>query len=629
MSISPHPLEVWAPDQEVVTCHGCKIPFSFMVRRHHCRACGRIFCYKCSPDYRVIPLMFRRRVPSAPVVLDFEIVQRVCIQCRDKIDYLNEHLRAIISDIEDHMDLEAIWAMQHRDEHYAQACGFCITQIRRIQHYLPFHKYTELERIALIRNAELFRGHNRWCIQLSKVVNLKSEEEANVFRRVFESCVHWPSEIRHSCSKVYCGYPCTPLSLHDVIELCQVNTLPEVYQELTRLLGLGSERLPILIPLLIPILYRELQADGAYLRNFLEERLNQPPVAIAIYSCLKLRERTFDGLFRWFISRVPGKLEPSIRTSFEWFKDTTGELPPGFLPPLAGHSIGQWKVDSERIRVMVSCQAPKLIPLVSPNGNVEILHKQDDVRQDMIAQILIDCVNQILSREKFDLVLKTYRVLPLAEKSGLIEVVDGKTLGDVTKEGTVLNYILAHNAGRIFADVQNIYIDSVAAYTVVSHLLGLGDRHADNVMIDRAGNLFHIDYGYILGDDPKIKSMTPQVRLTPQMVEPMGGPNSDGFKKFIQRSCQIYLCLRRHVHLLSVILLLLRDDSSQVEKQIRDRFLVGATEPEADAYFRNVLTQSYSSEKTELIDAIHYQSRENILIRSAVGIGKSVWSLFS
>lgn len=39
---------IWVPDQLVVACNCCNTPFTLFRRRHHCRACGQIFCASCS-----------------------------------------------------------------------------------------------------------------------------------------------------------------------------------------------------------------------------------------------------------------------------------------------------------------------------------------------------------------------------------------------------------------------------------------------------------------------------------------------------------------------------------------------------------------------------------------------------
>ncbi|EUD69320.1 hypothetical protein C922_00183 [Plasmodium inui San Antonio 1] len=41
---------LWVPDEEVTNCYSCNAFFNVRVRKHHCRACGNVFCSNCSDN---------------------------------------------------------------------------------------------------------------------------------------------------------------------------------------------------------------------------------------------------------------------------------------------------------------------------------------------------------------------------------------------------------------------------------------------------------------------------------------------------------------------------------------------------------------------------------------------------
>lgn len=75
----------------------------------------------------------------------------------------------------------------------------------------------------------------------------------------------------------------------------------------------------------------------------------------------------------------------------------------------------------------------------------------------------------------------------------------------------------------IESEVVNNYVRSCAGYSMISYVLGIGDRHMHNLLLQENGRMFHIDFGYILGRDPK--PMPPLMKLTTEMVNAMGGQN--------------------------------------------------------------------------------------------------------
>ncbi|KAL1498011.1 hypothetical protein ABEB36_008874 [Hypothenemus hampei] len=62
-----------APDwQDGDQCHRCRVQFTFIQRKHHCRACGQVFCTQCSSKFTTLPKY------------GIEKEVRVCDSCYDK-----------------------------------------------------------------------------------------------------------------------------------------------------------------------------------------------------------------------------------------------------------------------------------------------------------------------------------------------------------------------------------------------------------------------------------------------------------------------------------------------------------------------------------------------------------------
>ncbi|KAL3097841.1 hypothetical protein niasHS_000576 [Heterodera schachtii] len=142
----------------------------------------------------------------------------------------------------------------------------------------------------------------------------------------------------------------------------------------------------------------------------------------------------------------------------------------------------------------------------------------DDMRQDMLTLHVMRIMDaKWKSQLQQDFCMTLYEVLPMGKNIGLIHVVpDCQTLFQIQCEskrkytGTSLNMevdlLNKHIYKKCCANDSKKYLEcvdrftfSLAGYCVATYVLGIKDRHQDNIMLARDGRIFHIDFGHFLG----------------------------------------------------------------------------------------------------------------------------------
>ena len=158
----------------------------------------------------------------------------------------------------------------------------------------------------------------------------------------------------------------------------------------------------------------------------------------------------------------------------------------------------------------------------------------DDLRQDQLVIMMIKLMDRILKRGALDLFLNPYPILAMPDRTGLVEFVPSNPISQILSENnnSILEYFqkVAPSKGTKYdvdPDVIQTYVRSCAGYCVITYLIGVGDRHLDNIMLQKSGHFFHIDFGFIFGRDPK--PLPPAFRLTKEVSNIIY--NRDTFQK--------------------------------------------------------------------------------------------------
>ncbi|EXJ56061.1 hypothetical protein A1O7_08992 [Cladophialophora yegresii CBS 114405] len=266
---------------------------------------------------------------------------------------------------------------------------------------------------------------------------------------------------------------------------------------------------------------------------------------------------------------------------------------------------------SPELSVASGVSAPKIATIIASDGSRhKLLLKggNDDLRQDAIMEQVFEQVSNLLkehrSTRQRDLGIRTYKVVPLTKNSGVIEFVQNtiplneyllpaharyypkdyksnkarKDIADAQGKTVEQRVRAYHTVAANFHPVMRFffmekfldpddwfykrlnYSRSTAAISILGHVLGLGDRHGHNILLDeKTGEVVHIDLGvaFEAGRVLPVPEVVP-FRLTRDLVDGMGLTGVEGV---FRRCCNFTLeALRRDQEAIMTILDVLRYD---------------------------------------------------------------------
>jgi len=222
-------------------------------------------------------------------------------------------------------------------------------------------------------------------------------------------------------------------------------------------------------------------------------------------------------------------------------------------------------------------------------------------------------MDSLLKNVHLDYEFTTYKALSTSKTDGFVEFVpNSKTIFDIKRDfnNQIIKYYekISKNEEDKKKKIDS-YINSCAGYCVVTFLLGIGDRHLENLMIANNGRLFHIDFGYILGKDPK--PMPPPIKLCKEMVECMGGKNSPGYKEFQQKCVNAFWVLRDNARVIVNMFYLMIDSGipelNNIDnlKKLHEKFVPQKSRQEASTYIIEYLKESVESIMPVFMEKIH------------------------
>ncbi|KAJ6665023.1 hypothetical protein lerEdw1_005254 [Lerista edwardsae] len=251
----------------------------------------------------------------------------------------------------------------------------------------------------------------------------------------------------------------------------------------------------------------------------------------------------------------------------------------------------------------------------------------EDLRQDMLALQMIKIMDKIWLQEGLDLRMVIFKCLSTGKDRGMVELVPASdTLRKIQVENGVTGsfkdkplaeWLRKYNpTEEEYEKASENFIYSCAGCCVATYVLGICDRHNDNIMLRNTGHMFHIDFGKFLGHAQMFGSFkrdrAPFV-LTSDMAYVINGGEKPTirFQLFIDLCCQAYNLIRKQANLfLDLLSLMLSSGLPELTgvqdlKYVQDALQPQTTDAEATIFFTRLIESSLGSVATKFNFFIH------------------------